>query len=322
MLVFICCLLFYSKVDAKTWNFIAIEYSENSRDKTNHIQSQIGIPEGYTSFTVTSVSNMANQIESYMDAGDTIGTLEIRGHGKPGVQSVGGGTYSYRQSDKSIRIDNIAEWQNSLSPLKGRFESDGKIRLLGCKVGANEEGAQLLYELQDFLETDAEGAVDYVFVLFQEDYNEYGDVQVSLYPSSNPPDPMTPSWVLITLLAYLKPQSIPTLSEWKQIFLTLLMLSLVMGFIPARSSRFGFLSSGNVSGIAGLNMLSFNKRLFCTVIKGIGIATALGLISAKVLLGHLSTLDITGTIFCSPLVAYILHLIILFIRDYKINSES
>jgi hypothetical protein len=124
-----------------------------------------------------------------------------------------------------------------------------------------------------------------------------------------------------TLVLNYNNTAIPTLSEWKQIFLTLLMSSLVMGFVPARSSRFGLLSSCNVSGIVGLNMITFNKQLFFLVIKWISLAVVLGLISAKVVFGYLSPLDITGTFFCAPLVAYILHLIILFFCDYKVNSE-
>ncbi|MBN1906175.1 MAG: hypothetical protein JW927_13875, partial [Deltaproteobacteria bacterium] len=103
---------------------------------------------------------------------------------------------------------------------------------------------------------------------------------------------------------------IPTLSEWKQIFLTLLMLSLVMGFIPARSSRYN-LNSGAISSIIGVNLIVFNKGLFWSVLKWIGLAVVLGLISTKVVFGHVSPLDITGTLFCAPLVAYILHFLIL-----------
>jgi hypothetical protein len=108
--------------------------------------------------------------------------------------------------------------------------------------------------------------------------------------------------------------AIPTLSEWKQIFLTLLMLSLVMGFVPARSSRYN-LNGGAISGIAGVNMIVFNKQVFVSVMKWIGLAVVLGLISAKVIIGHLSILDITGTFFCAPLVGYILHLMILCKRN-------
>lgn len=111
--------------------------------------------------------------------------------------------------------------------------------------------------------------------------------------------------------------SIPTLSQWKKIFLTLLMLSLLMGFIPARSSRYN-LNGEMMSGIAEVNMIVFNKQLFWTVMKWVCFAAIWGLINIKILWCNVSTLDITGTVFCSPLVAYILHLIIL----YKCNIDE
>ena len=316
-----CCLFFYSKVEAKTWNFVAIEYSANSRDKTHHTQGQYGILKGYTSFKVSSVSDMITQIQSKMAPDDRIGTLEIRGHGRPGIQAVGGGAYSYRQPDKSIRIDNKSEWQNSLAPLKGRFESDGKIRLLGCRVGANEEGAQLLYELQIFLETDAEGAVDYMFALFQGNYDEYGDVQLSQYPSSDPPESMAPSWLLESLAAFLLSQSIPTLSEWKQIFLTLLMLSFVMAFIYRHQPG---LTSNAVSfrtQSAQLQPKSFCFKLFQKVMSSILLLVALGFSAAILLQCNLSSVDIVGTLFCAPVFGYIIHLVILCTMEYRLDTH-
>ncbi len=314
----LCMLIFLvSSAEAKVWNFVAIEYSSNSADQTHHIQSQQGIPAGYTSFLANSVSDMVNQIQSYMEPGDTIGVLEIRAHGGPGIQAMGGGRLHWRQYDKGIHLYNMPEWKNTMMPLKGQFESGGKIRLLGCRVGANEEGAQLLFELQNFLETNAEGAADYVFVVAQENYEDYGDVQISQYPSSASPDPIEPSWYLIALLSFLISQNIPTLSEWKQICLTLIMLSLVMGFMRKTNPTAVFATDGTTLRITDTNFLVFNRHIYTSALKWVSVVVVLGLTGITVVSGHLNTVDILGTLFCAPLVAYILHLMISFIHDYK-----
>jgi hypothetical protein len=317
-----CILIFLvSSAEAKVWNFVAIEYSTNSADQTHHVLSQQGIPDGYTSFLANSVSDMVNQIQSYMGPGDTIGVLEIRAHGGHGIQAMGGGRLHWRLPDKGIHLYNMPEWKNTLMPLKGKFESGGKIRLLGCRVGANEEGSQLLFELQNFLFTNAEGAADYVFVVAQENYEDYGDIQISQYPSSSPPDPIAPSWYLIALLSFLISQSIPTLSEWKQIFLTLIMLSLVMGFMRKTHPKAALSYGGTMLRITDSNFLAFNRHVYTSALKWVGVVVVLGLAGATVIFGHVSALDITGTLFCAPLVAYILHLVILCKNDSNKKSR-
>ena len=120
---------------------------------------------------------------------------------------------------------------------------------------------------------------------------------------------------------HIKNTSIPTLSEWKQIFLTLLMLSLVMGFIPTQSTKLGLSNGSTMLRITGTNRLAFNKQLFYTVLKWVGFVVALGLAGATVIYGHVSMPDIIGTFFCAPLVAYILHLLVSFIRNYERYSS-
>lgn len=111
--------------------------------------------------------------------------------------------------------------------------------------------------------------------------------------------------------------SIPTLSQWKQIFLTLLMLSLVMGFVGNQSPK---LCMGNV-GIMHCARISrlivLDRQLFPTVMQWVGASVVLGLAGATLLFGSVSMLDIVGTLFCAPLVAYIVHLVVLAVGEYS-----
>ena len=116
---------------------------------------------------------------------------------------------------------------------------------------------------------------------------------------------------------HIKNTPIPTLSEWKRIFLTLLMLSLVMGFMHTTSPTFGLSNGSSMFRITGTNLLAFNKQLFYFVLKWVGFVVALGLPGATVIFGHVSMLDIIGTLFCASLVAYILHLVVSFIRRIR-----
>jgi hypothetical protein len=108
---------------------------------------------------------------------------------------------------------------------------------------------------------------------------------------------------------------IPTLSEWKQIFLTLFMLSLVMGFMRTTHSTFALSNGSIMHKITGANLLVFNKKLFYPVLKWLGSVVIFGFAGVIVVFGHVKMLDIIGTLFCAPLVAYILHLVISFVHD-------
>jgi len=104
------------------------------------------------------------------------------------------------------------------------------------------------------------------------------------------------------------PSAIPTLSEWKRIFLTLLMMSLVMGFARSRPSRLAF-SSGGLHVASGV-YLALDKRLYLSVLKWTGLVTVSGLSAVAAIFGPVSALDLTGTLCCAPLAAYIIHLVI------------
>jgi hypothetical protein len=114
--------------------------------------------------------------------------------------------------------------------------------------------------------------------------------------------------------------SIPTLSQWKKIFLTLIMLSLVMGFMRIQSPKLSFPNGGSLNEFNISSSLIFEPKLYMSVLKWVGVVVVLGLSGVTVVFNHVSILDIFGTLFCMPLVAYILHLVFLFIADFERTS--
>ena len=103
----------------------------------------------------------------------------------------------------------------------------------------------------------------------------------------------------------------------EKIFLTLLMLSLVMEFIPNQFKTTAFSNGITISRITCVNALAFNRHLYSFAFKWVGIIVVLGLSGITIIFGHISALNITGTLFCASLVAYILHLIFSFIHDFE-----
>ena len=118
----------------------------------------------------------------------------------------------------------------------------------------------------------------------------------------------------------LEEAAIPTLSEWKQIFYTLIMLSLVMGFMHSQGRKHAFLSDIRGYRKNYLHLISFNKLIYLKILRFVGSSGIIVLIIIKVIGSSIGLIDLIGSIFCLPLVAYIIHLIILFKDDYE-NSE-
>ena len=116
-----------------------------------------------------------------------------------------------------------------------------------------------------------------------------------------------------------KSVSIPTLSEWKQIFLTLVMLSLIMGFLKPNSPKVGLGNTAALAYFGAANYITFKKELYYKAMAWTAFTVVLGLAGGMFLFGPISMLDITGTLFCAPLVAYIFHLLLLFWRDMNIK---
>jgi hypothetical protein len=184
------------------------------------------------------------------------------------------------------------------------FEARNSADSFSSMTGVEVVATTNIIQGENFLELEEQipgtipvGGSGYLVYRVIEDAEDNSKMEISFSLQGTSESSWLPlSWEETVVLNYTTNTGIPTLSEWKQIFLTLLMLSLVMGFIPARSSRYN-LNSGAISSIIGVNLIVLNKRLFWSVMKWIGLAVVLGLISAKAVFGHVSVLDVTGTFF-------------------------
>ncbi|AEB08885.1 amidase domain-containing protein [Desulfobacca acetoxidans] len=106
------------------------------------------------------------------------------------------------------------------------------------------------------------------------------------------------------------PTAIPTLSEWKRIFFTMVMLSLVLGFVRGQSPVLPS-ACGSLCIASNAYRMAYNRKLFYKAIRWVYSAAALGLAGATAVFGYVSMPDIVGTLICAPLAAYILHLVLL-----------
>ena len=68
-------------------------------------------------------------------------------------------------------------------------------------------------------------------------------------------------------------------------------------------------------------MMVFDRKVYFSMLKKVGLIVLLGFVAAKAILGRISLLDITGILFCAPLVAYILHIILVFVKDSRPCNE-
>ncbi len=192
------------------------------------------------------------------------------------------------------------------------IEEDYHVQLLG-EVGECEE--------VELIVGDACNRAGHHLVLF--DY--YSDFGTGIYTMEQTPvtaQRELRSWSWLSNYQALRRSevgymSIPTLSEWKQIIVTLILLSLVMGFMHKDNSQLALSSRSTLFRINVANLLAFNRRIYYSALKWVGIFTLLGLAGITIIFGHVSFFDIIGTLFCGPLVAYILHLVIIFFHSYE-----
>ena len=129
---------------AKRKDITVVEDSDNDNGyltgKANHNPGCI---------RATSKEDMVDKVLDKLGTCDCIKTLKLVGHGSPGNISVGDG--QGWESCKHIN-GNRNEWEALLSELKGKFCRNAKILLVGCNVGACENGSEKLQELADFFE--------------------------------------------------------------------------------------------------------------------------------------------------------------------------
>lgn len=127
-------------------------------------------------------------ITSVLGKKSCIGELNLYGHGNAGFISTGNG-----QSPNRIRSTFIAykgfpnnDWERALSKLKGRFCEGATINLIGCKIGAGPQGAQLLWDLAVYFGVRVRAPAKLLYTGV--DYK--GPWQVALPTMSAPPTPI------------------------------------------------------------------------------------------------------------------------------------
>jgi hypothetical protein len=128
-------------------------------------------------------------------------------------------------------------------------------------------------------------------------------------------------WEETVMLNYNNSTSIPTLSEWKRIFLVLFIMSSSIAFIRHRK----YVSVATESTNNSINKFQWGKAVFENnnyqmVFKWNGAAIILGtLLIGMSLIGmsyqKITFLDIIGLLICSPLLAYIINAIYFEFKD-------
>lgn len=107
------------------------------------------------------VNMMVEGILNRLGSSEQIQMLDIWGHGHSGSQGMGESAYS-RVPSQLIEIDCSGHLTNraSLVRLRGRFASDGWVRLHGCHVGLGHCGRELLRQLAMLWQVPVQGGVE------------------------------------------------------------------------------------------------------------------------------------------------------------------
>src|SRR6266404_1771982 len=115
----------------------------------------------------------------------------------------------------------------------------------------------------------------------------------------------------------LSPITVPTLSAWGMIIMALLLLTVGVIFILRRRQDLAVAATG---GVAQFND-EMNQTLFVPAVFGKALAGTLALSLAGFALvtwlsSSIRTADICGTLVCALILAYVIHLLILAVRDF------
>jgi hypothetical protein len=302
---------------AEEKHFAVYGYNEDPSYKTNHTANNNSIPPDAIFIKGESVDLAITRILGHLGPEDTIGKAIFRDHGVMGNQSVGAGIKNEEGKQIDINIYGVASWGPQFDRLNGKWGPNAEVYFTGCNVGAGEAGANLVYEFANRVGVPVKASVNTQYAGKQHEYN--GPWQEAA-PGEPKPEPIEPTDIQNPNDGAPELKSIPTLSEWKQIFLTLIMLSLVMGFMRKTHPKAALSNGGTMLRITDSNFLAFNRHIYTSALKWVGVVVLVGLAGVAVVSGHLKMVDLLGTLFCAPLVAYILHLIISFIHDFEHTS--
>ncbi len=112
------------------------------------------------------------------------------------------------------------------------------------------------------------------------------------------------------------PTAIPTMSEWGLILLTLLSLSFVMVSMVARqTSLAGFGGSFSLKNMYQMSAYPFEKSIFEKALSFVLVMAIVAGIMSYAMYGVITATDFIGTCICGPILAYLLHLMVLVNQD-------
>lgn len=130
---------------------------------------------------VGSVEEMVDHILENLGDDDCIEEITIIGHGAPGYISVGNGQ-CVLDNGKAIGLNNRRFWVPQLRRIRCRFCKDSEIYLRGCNVGANVQGARLLFQINQVVQCAAAveaptGVCNPLFTTGKDQTSSAGEIQ-------------------------------------------------------------------------------------------------------------------------------------------------
>ncbi len=108
-------------------------------------------------------------------------------------------------------------------------------------------------------------------------------------------------------------ESVPTLSEWGLIFMSILLMT--VGTLKIASTTFAGIGNLNIQVEVSSYKLPFNKRSYTQAMILTVLLTCLGFVSSMILTGDIAFSDWIGTTITAPLFAYFVHLIIILTKE-------
>lgn len=109
------------------------------------------------------VDYMVNALSTRVAKMGTIDLLRIHGHGAPGIQTISCGMHLRKKdlttSRAILSTYNFEHLRATLVRLNGCFAPDAKVWLLGCEVGAERQGWDLIHKLSSLWRVEVTAGV-------------------------------------------------------------------------------------------------------------------------------------------------------------------
>ncbi len=116
----------------------------------------------------------------------------------------------------------------------------------------------------------------------------------------------------------MSPAAIPTMSEWGLILLTLLTLTFVTLSVTSAQTRFsGFNGGITLDNLTQWNNYPFHKATFTKALLAVGGLALLAATGTLMVYGAITMTDFVGTMIAGPVLAYLIHLLILVNQSEK-----